>query len=197
MWGVHTYKQITWLSYSFSSFPYSQQNHGAEYGTTGGQYVTTGDEYGRVRGNRKRVRQLCIFCILVTFPCNEHENDCIKQPKPASERKLLYSCPNNKSDLAKAKVFAMCNEASEFAFRNSHEKNHTKNKLVKTTMYCCWAQGCPCERELVETTEKTGRKTTKTVEVFEIGEHKQKGESSNHLPVKRPSFRWQRNRKNS
>ena len=74
----------------------------------------------------------------------------------------------------------------EFSFYVSRKKYHSAQKHTKTTEYICWAENCPCKREVLETTLTT----KKTVEIFEAGEHKQPGEVSCHLPVKRPSFRW-------
>ena len=73
-------------------------------------------------------------------------------------------------------------------FTEVRKKTH-RSKHTKTTEYICYAQNCGCKKEVVQTTV-TGRSAKKTVEVFEIGDHKQPGETVSHLPVKRRSFRW-------
>jgi hypothetical protein len=126
---------------------------------------------------------------------SEDAKECTDQPNQTPQWKLLKTFVHSASNLAKAKEFAVCNADFEFGVRNSREKKYTENKTkstVKTQEYYCWADKCSCKRKLVETTLQ-GRRTTKKIEVFETGEHKQVGEAVNHLPVKRPSFRWQQN----
>ena len=87
-------------------------------------------------------------------------------------------------DINKAKQLCIKDSNGyEFLFYRS-EMNETKTQ--KTTIYKCVADRCPCEMKM--TTSSAKRATEIVVEKY--GDHKQVGETVEHLPLPSKHFRW-------
>ena len=91
------------------------------------------------------------------------------------------------NDFGKAKKLCTKDpKGYQFLFHKSEEG---PSKNMKTTIYKCTAAGCPCEMKMTRPIQSK-RSAKATVVVTRTKDHKQKGETVEHLPLGSKNFRW-------